>query len=206
MSSRRSRACSPRSPRASRSRGWSRSRRPCSSVWCRVTDYLPADAAIAILSPERVATRALNLAETNREFLEAAWSAATAGAEAPIDLGSGDFFTVGALRAACRIPPLVDAQPLRRRRGGRAAPRGGAGPELRRPGRGCRRSRRRPAARRLDRRDLGRRPRARRARRRRARRAGGRGPGCRRVPRGSGGRGRLPAAGLGRGRLPAARR
>ncbi len=65
-----------------------------------LTDALPVGAAVAILSPERVATRALNLAETNKEFLEAAWSAATAGAQTPIDLGAGDFLTVSRLRAA----------------------------------------------------------------------------------------------------------
>ncbi|MGN6503023.1 MAG: transcription-repair coupling factor [Pseudolysinimonas sp.] len=65
-----------------------------------LTSYLPQDAAIAILSPERVATRAVNLAETNREFLDAAWNAATAGAQSPIDLGRGDFLTVGGLRAS----------------------------------------------------------------------------------------------------------
>ena len=67
---------------------------------------LPEDAAIAILSPERVATRAIHLVETNREFLSAAWFAATAGGDAPIDLGtdlrrrlgSGDFLTVEQLR------------------------------------------------------------------------------------------------------------
>ncbi|MDQ1547247.1 MAG: hypothetical protein QOH69_2151 [Actinomycetota bacterium] len=63
-----------------------------------LTDYLPKDAAIAVLSPERVSTRAVSLLETNREFLAAAWSAATAGAEAPIDLDAGDFLTLGALR------------------------------------------------------------------------------------------------------------
>ncbi|HEY5320145.1 MAG TPA: transcription-repair coupling factor, partial [Galbitalea sp.] len=65
-----------------------------------LTDYLPKDAAIAVLSPERVAARAVSLLETNREFLAAAWSAATAGAEAPIDLDAGDFLTLGALRAS----------------------------------------------------------------------------------------------------------
>jgi transcription-repair coupling factor (superfamily II helicase) len=63
-----------------------------------LTDYLPSSAAIAVLSPERVSTRAVSLLETNREFLAAAWSAATAGAEAPIDLDSGDFITLGGLR------------------------------------------------------------------------------------------------------------
>jgi len=65
-----------------------------------LTDLLPEDAAVAILSPERVATRAVSLAETNREFLEAAWSAATAGAKAPISLDRGDFLSVSQLRTA----------------------------------------------------------------------------------------------------------
>src|SRR5690606_8431603 len=51
-----------------------------------ITDYLPADAGVAVLAPERVSSRAADLIETNREFLSAAWNAATAGAEAPIDL------------------------------------------------------------------------------------------------------------------------
>jgi transcription-repair coupling factor (superfamily II helicase) len=63
-----------------------------------LTHYLPTDAAIAILAPERVASRAVSLVETNREFLSAAWNAATAGAEAPIDLDSGDFLSITALR------------------------------------------------------------------------------------------------------------
>ncbi len=65
-----------------------------------LTHYLPAQAAIAVLSPERVAGRAKNLVETNREFLTAAWHAATAGAEAPIDLDAGDFLTVEGLHEA----------------------------------------------------------------------------------------------------------
>ncbi|MCU1546038.1 MAG: transcription-repair coupling factor [Homoserinimonas sp.] len=65
-----------------------------------LTHYLPADAAIAVLSPERVSTRAVSLVETNREFLSAAWNAATAGAEAPIDLDAGDFLTLNDFRDA----------------------------------------------------------------------------------------------------------
>ncbi len=65
-----------------------------------LTHYLPKGAAIAVLAPERVASRAVSLVETNREFLSAAWNAATAGAEAPIDLDSGDFLSVNALREA----------------------------------------------------------------------------------------------------------
>ncbi len=68
-----------------------------------VAHYLPAGAAIAVVSPERVATRAVNLSETNREFLAAAWTAATAGAEAPIDLASGEFITLNQLREAAGV-------------------------------------------------------------------------------------------------------
>lgn len=63
-----------------------------------LTHYLPEEAAIAVVSPERVATRAVQLAETNREFLEAAWTAAVAGAESPIELGAGNFSSVTELR------------------------------------------------------------------------------------------------------------
>jgi len=63
-----------------------------------LTHYLPAEAAVVVLSPEKVATRAVSLVETNQEFLAAAWNAATAGAEAPIDLDAGDFVTLNALR------------------------------------------------------------------------------------------------------------
>ncbi|MBH0110671.1 transcription-repair coupling factor [Salinibacterium sp. NG22] len=70
-----------------------------------ITHYLPADAAIAVLSPEKVSSRAISLAETNQEFLSAAWNAATAGAEAPIDLDAGDFVTLNALRASAGDRP-----------------------------------------------------------------------------------------------------
>ncbi len=81
-----------------------------------ITYYLPTDAAVAVISPERVASRAISLAETNREFLSAAWSAATAGADAPIDLASGDFLTLGRLRDSvtsrpARSPAAPGAQP-----------------------------------------------------------------------------------------------
>ncbi|MDH6180294.1 transcription-repair coupling factor (superfamily II helicase) [Microbacteriaceae bacterium SG_E_30_P1] len=63
-----------------------------------LTHYLPTDAAIAVIAPERVSGRAASLVETNREFLAAAWNAATAGAEAPIDLEAGEFVTLASLR------------------------------------------------------------------------------------------------------------
>ncbi len=68
-----------------------------------LTHYLPDGAAIAVLSPERVASRAVSLAETNREFLSAAWSAATVGAAAPIDLAAGDFLTLQKLRDSVKF-------------------------------------------------------------------------------------------------------
>ncbi|NQX27142.1 transcription-repair coupling factor [Microbacteriaceae bacterium VKM Ac-2854] len=68
-----------------------------------ISHYLPDGAAVAVISPERVASRAISLAETNREFLQAAWSAATAGAEAPIDLASGEFISLGRLRDAVQF-------------------------------------------------------------------------------------------------------
>jgi transcription-repair coupling factor (superfamily II helicase) len=67
-----------------------------------LADYLPEGSAVALVDPERAVTRAITLGETNREFLEAAWSAATAGAATPIDLGAGDFLTLPALREAAR--------------------------------------------------------------------------------------------------------
>ncbi|WP_404433721.1 transcription-repair coupling factor [Microbacterium lacus] len=65
-----------------------------------LVDYLPEGVAVALVDPERAVTRAITLGETNREFLEAAWSAATAGADTPVDLGAGDFVTLPHLRDA----------------------------------------------------------------------------------------------------------
>ncbi|SBS70100.1 transcription-repair coupling factor [uncultured Microbacterium sp.] len=65
-----------------------------------LVDYLPARTAVGLVDPERAVARAVTLTETNREFLEAAWSAATAGADTPVDLGEGDFLTLPALREA----------------------------------------------------------------------------------------------------------
>jgi transcription-repair coupling factor (superfamily II helicase) len=67
-----------------------------------LADYLPEGVAIALVDPERSVTRATTLAETNREFLDAAWSAAVAGAATPVDLGSGDFVSLPQLRESAR--------------------------------------------------------------------------------------------------------
>lgn len=63
-----------------------------------LAEYLPEGSATAVVDPERASSRAHNLGETNREFLEAAWSAATSGASAPIDLGAGDFLSLARMR------------------------------------------------------------------------------------------------------------
>lgn len=67
-----------------------------------LAEYLPAGAATAVVDPERSSARAITLGDTNREFLDAAWSAATSGASAPIDLGAGDFLTIAQLREVVR--------------------------------------------------------------------------------------------------------
>lgn len=58
-----------------------------------LSDHLPAGAPVLICDPEKVRTRASDLVKTGREFLEASWSVAAMGADAPIDLeelgGSG---------------------------------------------------------------------------------------------------------------------
>ena len=83
--------------------------------------YLPDGAAVAVLQPERVTARAVSLSETNREFLDAAWSAATAGADAPIDpstwlrtgLAAGDFLTIRQFREAALFSAPGEPDPGR---------------------------------------------------------------------------------------------
>ncbi|MBT2514059.1 transcription-repair coupling factor [Arthrobacter sp. ISL-30] len=52
-------------------------------------EQLPAGSISVIIEPEKVRTRAHDLAATNEEFLEAAWSTASDGGSAPLDLLSG---------------------------------------------------------------------------------------------------------------------
>ena len=70
-----------------------------------LTGLLPEGGAVLVVSPERVAGRAVSLAETNREFLEAAWHAATVGADMPIPTGDSGMLTVAELRRASRERP-----------------------------------------------------------------------------------------------------
>ena len=70
-----------------------------------LTALLPVGGAVLVASPERVAGRAVSLADTNREFLEAAWQAATAGADAPVPVEDSGMLAMAELRAASRDRP-----------------------------------------------------------------------------------------------------
>ncbi|HEX5142715.1 MAG TPA: transcription-repair coupling factor, partial [Mycobacterium sp.] len=58
-----------------------------------LTDQLVAGTPLLVCDPEKVRTRAADLIKTGREFLEASWSVAAVGGDAPIDIeqlgGSG---------------------------------------------------------------------------------------------------------------------
>ncbi|NLA66110.1 MAG: transcription-repair coupling factor, partial [Leucobacter sp.] len=70
-----------------------------------LTALLPAGGSVMVVSPEKVASRAVSLAETNREFLEAAWAAATAGADAPVPTDNHGMLTMTELRDAAGERP-----------------------------------------------------------------------------------------------------
>ena len=150
--------CSTSSPRASRSRAWSRWPR----CWSRtamelLVDQLPAgDRVVVVCDPERVRTRAHDLVATRQEFLEASWGAAAVGGDAPIDLGAAAYRALAEVRAHAvgGGRAVVDADAVRvGRRARRPRPRG----VRRRRGAGAGRARRRGVPRRH-------RPRARRRR------------------------------------------
>ena len=58
-----------------------------------LVDHLPTGAPLLVCDPEKVRTRAADLIKTGQEFLEASWSVAAVGGDAPIDIeelgGSG---------------------------------------------------------------------------------------------------------------------
>ncbi|MDN5757552.1 MAG: transcription-repair coupling factor, partial [Tomitella sp.] len=56
-----------------------------SSPTVMLPDVLPEGSHVLISDPERVRTRATDLVKTGREFLDASWSAASVGADAPLD-------------------------------------------------------------------------------------------------------------------------
>ncbi len=62
--------------------------------------YLPKNFSALVVDEPRVQSRALDLINTNREFLEAAWSNAALGAATPIDLTdmAGGYFDLATIR------------------------------------------------------------------------------------------------------------
>ncbi|WP_074850459.1 transcription-repair coupling factor [Gordonia westfalica] len=71
-----------------------------------LTEVVPAGTRVLILDPEKVRTRAADLSKTGAEFLEASWTAAAMGANAPIDPRSG----VGIDLQASAYRPLDDVR------------------------------------------------------------------------------------------------
>ncbi len=70
-----------------------------------LVDHLPPGAPVLVCDPEKVRTRAADLISTGREFLEASWSVAAIGGEAPIDaeaLGGSGFRELDEVHDAAR--------------------------------------------------------------------------------------------------------
>ncbi|OBI43772.1 transcription-repair coupling factor [Mycobacterium kyorinense] len=70
-----------------------------------LTDQLTDGTPVLVCDPEKVRTRAADLIKTGREFLEASWSVAALGADAPIDveqLGGSGFRELDEARTAAR--------------------------------------------------------------------------------------------------------
>jgi transcription-repair coupling factor (superfamily II helicase) len=68
-----------------------------------LTDQLAAGTPVLVCDPEKVRTRAADLIKTGREFLEASWSVAAIGGDAPVDveaLGGSGFRELDEVRAA----------------------------------------------------------------------------------------------------------
>jgi len=56
-----------------------------------LTDAMPDGTHVVLADPERVRARAHDLVRTGQEFLEASWSTAAGGGQAPIDLGASAY-------------------------------------------------------------------------------------------------------------------
>lgn len=68
-----------------------------------LTDQLAGGTPVLVCDPEKVRSRAADLIKTGREFLEASWSVAALGTEAPVDveqLGGSGFVELDEVRAA----------------------------------------------------------------------------------------------------------
>lgn len=70
-----------------------------------LADHLPDGAPVLVCDPEKVRTRAADLIKTGQEFLEASWSTAAVGGDAPIDLeqlGASGFLALSEVRDGAR--------------------------------------------------------------------------------------------------------
>ena len=70
-----------------------------------LSDHLPPGTPLLVCDPEKVRTRAADLIKTGREFLEASWSTAAVGGDAPIDieaLGASGFLGLDDARSGAR--------------------------------------------------------------------------------------------------------
>ena len=68
-----------------------------------LTNYLPKGTPLLVCDPEKVRTRAADLIKTGQEFLEASWSTAALGGDAPVDLeqlGASGFLELDDVRVA----------------------------------------------------------------------------------------------------------
>ena len=68
-----------------------------------LVDHLPAGSPLLLCDPEKIRTRSADLIRTGREFLEASWSVAAVGGDAPIDveqLGGSGFRELDEVRQA----------------------------------------------------------------------------------------------------------
>src|SRR5580704_11309221 len=65
-----------------------------------LVDYVPPGGIVLACDPERIRARADDLVRTSQEFLEASWTTAAVGGEAPIDLGAAAFQPIERVRFA----------------------------------------------------------------------------------------------------------
>ncbi len=56
-----------------------------------LTDAMPVGTHVLLTDPEKIRARAADLVRTGQEFLEASWTTAAAGGQAPIDLGASAY-------------------------------------------------------------------------------------------------------------------
>jgi len=67
-----------------------------------LTDVMPAGSHVLLADPERIRARAADLVRTGQEFLEASWSVAGGGGEAPIDLGASAYRSLAEVSSHAR--------------------------------------------------------------------------------------------------------